>query len=90
MFYRKVVTGKRNDMSRKSSIFMFLMRSNHYIIIPLELWYERCKITQNIGGAEGISEIAEDHRPGKGIFYERIVDQTRSVWIWTQVTSKGC
>jgi len=89
MFNRKVLTGKRKDISRKSSISMFPIKSNYYIIIPLELWYERCKITQNIGGAEGIGEAAEDHRPGKRIFYETIVDQAGSVWVWTQITANG-
>ena len=28
-------------------------------------------------------QVTEDHRRGKGIFYERLIDQVGSVWIWT-------
>ena len=75
--------------STKSSISWFLGKGNDYIIIHLKQWRERCEITQSIGRAEGFSQGTEDHRHGKGIFYERIIDQVGSVWIWTQITPKG-
>ena len=75
--------------STKSSISWFLRKGNDYIIIHLNQWRERCEITQNIDRAEGFSQGTEDHRRGKGIFYERIIDQVGSVWILTQITPKG-
>ncbi len=62
---------------------------NDYIIMKLDLWYERCKISQNIGGAESFGQVTENPGQGKGIRHERIIDQVGSVWIWTQITSKG-
>ena len=55
----------------------------------LKQWHERCEITQNIGRAESFGQGTEDHRHGKGIFYERLIDKVGSVWIWTQITPKG-
>ena len=75
--------------STKSSISWFLRKGNDYIIIHLKQWRERCKITQNIGRAESFGQDTEDHRHGKGIFYERPIDQVGSVWIWTQITPTG-
>lgn len=62
---------------------------NDYIIIRIEPWYERCKTTQNISGGESDGQGTQNHRPRKGIPYERIVDKVRSVWIRAQITSQG-
>ena len=51
--------------------------------------YERCKISQNIGGGKSFSQAAQDSRSGKGICHERIVDKVRSILIRTQITFKG-
>ncbi len=58
---------------------MFPITYNDYIIIHLELRYERCKISQNIGGGKSFSQAAQDCRSGKGICHERIVDKVRSI-----------
>ena len=75
--------------STKSSKSWFLREGNDYIIIHIKQWRERCEITQSIGRAESFSQGTEDHRHGKGIFYERPIDQVGSVWIWTQITPTG-
>ena len=59
--------------STKSSISQFLRQGNDYIIRHLKQWCERCEITQNIGRAEALVKVPEDHRHGKGIFYERLL-----------------
>jgi hypothetical protein len=46
-------------------------------------------ILLSIGRAESFGQVTEDHRPGKGRFYERLIDQVGSVWIWTQITPTG-
>lgn len=68
---------------------MFLVKNNNYILIRLELLYERCKITENTGRGESIGQVTEDHRAGKEIPYERITDQAWGVWIRTQIASEG-
>ena len=57
--------------------------------IHLELKYERCNISQDIGGGKSLSQATQDYRSRKGICHEGIVDKVRSIWIRTQIAFKG-
>ena len=45
---------------------MFLTIRNDYMFIHLELWHERCKITQNIGRRGALVKLLRTIGQGKG------------------------